>query len=182
MEVLGSGGVGKSSITIQYIQGIFVERYDPTLEDSYIKETHLDNTQYFLEILDTAGTEQFTAMRSNYFSNNSDGFILIYAINALSTFRDIKTFKEQIERRKDCDVIPVVLVGNKCDLVEERVVSTAQGEALAGEIKAEFVEASAKFNVNVERIFEVVLRLIVEEKGRKMRELHRSLKGGCYLL
>ena len=54
--VLGSGGVGKSAITVQFVQGIFIEKYDPTIEDSYQKQVEVDNEVYMLEILDTAGT------------------------------------------------------------------------------------------------------------------------------
>lgn len=54
--VLGSGGVGKSAITVQFVQGIFVEKYDPTIEDSYRKQVEFDGQQCMLEILDTAGT------------------------------------------------------------------------------------------------------------------------------
>merc|ERR1712116_118790 len=64
--VLGSGGVGKSALTVQFVQGIFVEKYDPTIEDSYRKQVEVDSQQCMLEILDTAGTEQFTAMRDLY--------------------------------------------------------------------------------------------------------------------
>jgi Ras-related protein Rap-1B len=67
--VLGSGGVGKSALTVQFVQGIFVEKYDPTIEDSYRKQVEVDGQQCMLEILDTAGTEQFTAMRDLYMKN-----------------------------------------------------------------------------------------------------------------
>lgn len=69
LVVLGSGGVGKSALTVQFVQGIFVEKYDPTIEDSYRKQVEVDNSQCMLEILDTAGTEQFTAMRDLYMKN-----------------------------------------------------------------------------------------------------------------
>lgn len=54
--VLGSGGVGKSALTVQFVQEIFVEKYDPTIEDSYRKQVEVDGQQCMLEILDTAGT------------------------------------------------------------------------------------------------------------------------------
>ena len=57
--LLGSGAVGKSSLTVQFVQGVFVEKYDPTIEDSYRKQVEVDDRQCMLEILDTAGTEQF---------------------------------------------------------------------------------------------------------------------------
>src|SRR3954447_11936353 len=129
--VLGSGGVGKSALTVQFVQGIFVEKYDPTIEDSYRKLIEVDNEQYMLEILDTAGTEQFTAMRDLYMKNGQ-GFVLVYSIIAQSTFNDLPDLREQILRVKDVDSVPMVLVGNKCDLSDQRVITTEQGESLAG--------------------------------------------------
>jgi len=62
--VLGSGGVGKSALTVQFVQGIFVEKYDPTIEDSYRKQVEVDGQQCMLEILDTAGTvRKFSTMK-----------------------------------------------------------------------------------------------------------------------
>ena len=87
--VLGSGGVGKSALTVQFVQGIFVEKYDPTIEDSYRKQVEVDGQQCMLEILDTAGTEQFTAMRDLYMKNGQ-GFVLVYSITAQSTFNDLQ--------------------------------------------------------------------------------------------
>nr|CAI5832722.1 unnamed protein product [Callosobruchus analis] len=97
--VLGSGGVGKSALTVQFVQGIFVEKYDPTIEDSYRKQVEVDGQQCMLEILDTAGTEQFTAMRDLYMKNGQ-GFILVYSITAQSTFNDLQDLREQILRVK----------------------------------------------------------------------------------
>jgi len=61
--VVGGGGVGKSAITIQFIQSYFVTDYDPTIEDSYTKQCVIDDTVAKLDILDTAGQEEFSAMR-----------------------------------------------------------------------------------------------------------------------
>merc|ERR1712107_364824 len=87
----------------------FGEKYDPTIEDSYRKPVEVDNNQYMLEILDTAGTEQFTAMRDLYMKNGQ-GFVLVYSIVAQSTFNDLPDLREQILRVKDCDMVPMVLV------------------------------------------------------------------------
>nr|CAH7716468.1 unnamed protein product [Callosobruchus chinensis] len=126
--VLGSGGVEKSALTVLFVQGIFVEKYDPTIEDSYRKQVEVDGQQCMLEILDTAGTEQFTAIRDLYMKNGQ-GFILVYSITAQSTFNDLQDLREQILRVKDTDDVPMVLVENKCDLEEERVVGKEQQSA-----------------------------------------------------
>ncbi|XP_016108668.1 ras-related protein Rap-2b-like, partial [Sinocyclocheilus grahami] len=77
--VLGSGGVGKSALTVQFVTGSFIEKYDPTIEDFYRKEIEVDSSPSVLEILDTAGTEQFASMRDLYIKNGQ-GFILVYSL------------------------------------------------------------------------------------------------------
>uniref|UniRef100_A0A8D3ATQ1 RAP1A, member of RAS oncogene family a n=1 Tax=Scophthalmus maximus TaxID=52904 RepID=A0A8D3ATQ1_SCOMX len=103
LVVLGSGGVGKSALTVQFVQGIFVEKYDPTIEDSY-RKVEVDGQQSMLEFLDTAGTEQFTAMRDLYMKNGQ-GFALVFSITAQSTFNDLQDLREQILRVKDTEDI-----------------------------------------------------------------------------
>ncbi|KHN75942.1 Ras-related protein Rap-1b [Toxocara canis] len=149
--VLGSGGVGKSALTVQFVQGIFVEKYDPTIEDSYRKQVEVDGQQCMLEILDTAGTEQFTAMRDLYMKNGQ-GFVLVYSITAQSTFNDLMDLREQILRVKDTEEVPMILVGNKCDLEDERVVGKDQGQNLARSFNSAFLETSAKAKVNVNEV------------------------------
>lgn len=147
--VLGSGGVGKSALTVQFVSGHFMEKYDPTIEDFYRKEIEVDNCPCVLEILDTAGTEQFTAMRDLYMKNGQ-GFVLAYSITAQSTFNDLQDLREQILRVKDSEEVPMVLVGNKCDLEDERVVGKDQGLNLARQFSnCAFMETSAKAKIGV---------------------------------
>jgi len=178
LVVLGSGGVGKSALTVQFVQGIFVEKYDPTIEDSYRKQVEIDGTQCMLEILDTAGTEQFTAMRDLYMKNGQ-GFVLVYSIIAQSTFNDLPDLREQILRVKDKDEVPLVLVGNKCDLNDQRVITTDQGQDLAKKFNCTFMEASAKTRTNVEAIFHDLIRQI-NKLSPPMP--NKKKKGGCSLL
>ncbi|KAL3077172.1 hypothetical protein niasHS_013161 [Heterodera schachtii] len=157
--VLGSGGVGKSALTVQFVQGIFVEKYDPTIEDSYRKQLEFDGQQCMLEILDTAGTEQFTAMRDLYMKNGQ-GFVLVYSITAQSTFNDLMDLRDQILRVKDTDDVPMILVGNKYDLEDERVVAKEQGMNLARQFNSSFLETSAKHKINVHEVFYDLVRQI----------------------
>ncbi|XP_021342786.1 ras-related protein Rap-1b-like isoform X2 [Mizuhopecten yessoensis] len=182
LVVLGSGGVGKSALTVQFVQNIFVEKYDPTIEDSYRKQVEVDGQQCMLEILDTAGTEQFTAMRDLYMKNGQ-GFLLVYSITAQSTFNDLADLREQILRVKDTDDVPIIIVGNKCDLEDERVVGKDQGNNLARNWSSEFLETSAKAKVNVNEIFYNLVRTI-NKKNPEIKGKNKTgkKKGGCVLL
>uniref|UniRef100_A0A3P9N3E6 Uncharacterized protein n=1 Tax=Poecilia reticulata TaxID=8081 RepID=A0A3P9N3E6_POERE len=113
--VLGSGGVGKSALTVQFVTGSFIEKYDPTIEDFYRKEIEVDSSPSVLEILDTAGTEQFASMRDLYIKNGQ-GFILVYSLVNQQSFQDIKPMRDQIIRVKRYERVPMILVGNKVDL------------------------------------------------------------------
>ncbi|KAG7227629.1 hypothetical protein INR49_005444 [Caranx melampygus] len=103
--VLGSGGVGKSALTVQFVTGTFIEKYDPTIEDFYRKEIEVDSSPSVLEILDTAGTEQFASMRDLYIKNGQ-GFILVYSLVNQQSFQDIKPMRDQIIRVKSSQTAP----------------------------------------------------------------------------
>lgn len=171
--VLGSGGVGKSALTVQFVQGIFVEKYDPTIEDSYRKQVEVDGQQCMLEILDTAGTEQFTAMRDLYMKNGQ-GFVLVYSITAQSTFNDLQDLREQILRVKDKDDVPMVLVGNKTDLEAERVVGNEQGRNLARHFNCAFMETSAKAKIHVNDVFYDLVRQINKKSPNNSEQKPRK--------
>lgn len=177
--VLGSGGVGKSALTVQFVQGIFVEKYDPTIEDSYRKQVEVDGQQCMLEILDTAGTEQFTAMRDLYMKNGQ-GFVLVYSITAQSTFNDLQDLREQILRVKDKDDVPMVLVGNKTDLEAERVVGKEQGQNLARHFNCAFMETSAKAKIHVNDVFYDLVRQINKKSPKK--DVPKTKKTKCIIL
>lgn len=83
---------------------------------------------------------------------NGQGFVLVYSITAQSTFNDLQDLREQILRVKDTDDVPMVLVGNKCDLEDERVVGKDQGVNLARQFNCAFMETSAKAKINVQDV------------------------------
>ncbi|XP_029629691.1 ras-related protein Rap-2b [Salmo trutta] len=155
--VLGSGGVGKSALTVQFVTGSFIEKYDPTIEDFYRKEIEVDSSPSVLEILDTAGTEQFASMRDLYIKNGQ-GFILVYSLVNQQSFQDINPMRDQIIRVKRYERVPMILVGNKVDLEGEREVSSGEGKALADEWNCPFMETSAKNKGSVDELFAEIVR------------------------
>lgn len=164
--VLGSGGVGKSALTVQFVSGSFMEKYDPTIEDFYRKEIEVDGAPCVLEILDTAGTEQFASMRDLYIKNGQ-GFVVVYSITSQQTFQDVRHMKDQICRVKSgCDRVPILLVGNKVDMEHQREVSTVEGMALAQSWGCPFMETSAKNRCNVNEVFAEVVREMSVSQGK----------------
>jgi len=159
LVIVGGGGVGKSALTIQLIQNHFIDEYDPTIEDSYRKQVSIDEETCLLDILDTAGQEEYSAMRDQYM-RTGQGFMLVYAITSRSSFDEIASFREQILRVKDKDKVPMVLIGNKCDLETERQVTTGEGQDLSKSFGCPFYESSAKTRINVEESFYELVREI----------------------
>lgn len=159
LVVVGGGGVGKSALTIQLIQSHFVDEYDPTIEDSYRKQCTLDGELVLLDILDTAGQEEYSAMREQYM-RTGEGFLLVYSINSRNSLEELQSFYEQIQRVKDSDFVPALVVGNKCDLEIERQVSYEEGLSLAKSFNCPFLETSAKQRINVEEAFYGLVRSI----------------------
>ncbi|XP_075240031.1 ras-related protein Rap-2a-like [Convolutriloba macropyga] len=180
--VMGSGGVGKSALTIQFVQGTFTEKYDPTIEDFYRKQMYVGEDPVTLEILDTAGTEQFASMRDLYI-RNGQGFILVFSIINHQTFREVLNLHQQILRAKGTNQVPIVLVGNKLDLAEQmREVPTNYAETVAKDWGLPFLETSAKYSTNVEEVFKEVVRLMVAAshsrgRGRSKRQSKQQTTG-----
>lgn len=92
------------------------------ITDSYRKQCVIDEEVALLDVLDTAGQEEYSAMREQYM-RTGEGFLLVYSITSRQSFEEIMTFQQQILRVKDKDYFPIIVVGNKCDLEGERQVS-----------------------------------------------------------
>ncbi|KAH8686219.1 ras-like GTPase Ras1 [Ilyonectria robusta] len=172
LVIFGGGGVGKSCLTIQLIQNRFADEYDPTIEDAYQKRCIIDDEVSLLDILDTAGQEEYSALRDQYLQTG-EGVLLVYSITSRQSFEEISTFQQQVLRVKDRDYFPMVVVGNKCDLEGRREVTQQEGEALAKAFSCKFIETSAKARINVEKAFYDLVR----EIRRYNREMQSSSTG-----
>ncbi|GAA5848662.1 hypothetical protein JCM9279_002732 [Rhodotorula babjevae] len=189
--MMGGGGVGKSALTVRFIHQIFVSAYDPTIEDSYRRNLNVDGITVALEVLDTAGTEQFMSLSSLYV-RSGDGFLLVFSLTSLDSVAELHTIWEQIQRIKETTQgmgagaagrgglgargggaamgekqeqprVPIVLVGNKLDLQHERQV----GREVAVNLSRSwggvpYYETSARKEINVAAIFEDVVRQMIK--------------------
>ncbi|TKR68253.1 hypothetical protein L596_024259 [Steinernema carpocapsae] len=172
LVVIGEGGVGKSSLTIQFFQRVYIDYYDPTIEDQYIQHCEVDGSWVIMDVLDTAGQEEFSAMREQYMRSGK-GFLLVYSVTDEKSFLEAPKLYRQVLRVKDRAEYPVLLVANKIDLVGQRAVSEEQGRALADELKLPYIETSAKDPpVNVDAAFHELVRIVKsfpteeEEEGK----------------
>eukprot|EP01084_Bolivina_argentea_P135543 238818_1 len=174
--IFGNGGVGKSALTIRYVNNNFLDEYDPTIEDNYRKIICHENKKFLLDILDTAGQEEFSACLFdwNHYSNCRI-FVFVYDITDRNSFEELqKNYINKAYRWKSdrqfvySNIIRQtydkgyfgIIVGNKCDLENERVVSIEDGMNLAihnGNLL--FVETSAKDKLNVEELFIQCMKL-----------------------
>ncbi|TLD36028.1 Ras GTPase [Venturia nashicola] len=169
---------GTENAEAQFVQNIWIESYDPTIEDTYHKTLEVDGRQVLLEVLDTAGTEQFTAMRELYMKTGQ-GFLLVFSITSLSSLQELIELRDEIIRIKDDPLIPIVLVGNKCDLEEDRAVSRARAFSVSQSWgNAPYYETSARRKANVDESFRDLCRQIIRRDQEAMKaQGHESRYG-----
>ncbi|KAI8973836.1 small GTPase superfamily [Mycotypha africana] len=178
--MVGSGGVGKSALTLQYMYGDFVEEYDPTKADSYRKKVVLDGQECQIDILDTAGQEEYAAIRDNYY-RSGEGFLCVFSVCEQESLEHTHEFRDQILRVLDDETIPFILVGNKVDLAHLRKVSAADAKALASEWRCSYVETSAKTRQNVEEVYTMLMRQIQDRKA-KQQQANSPDKDSCCII
>lgn len=158
--VLGDGGVGKSALTLQYVQHNFIDYHDPTIEDAYQQRTVIDSEPCLLDILDTAGQVEFTAMREQYM-RCGEGFIICYSITERHSFNEAVEYRNLINKVRASEDVPIILVANKVDLEQTmRMVDSSEGEALAEKFGCPFYETSAAHRRHVDDVFHTLVREI----------------------
>ncbi|KAK9537391.1 hypothetical protein VZT92_005014 [Zoarces viviparus] len=187
--LVGRGCVGKSALTLQFMYDEFVEDYEPTKADSYRKKVVLDGEEVQIDILDTAGEEDYAAIRDNYY-RSGEGFLLVFSITEHESFSALVEFREQILRVKaEEDKIPLLVVGNKSDLEERRQVSVDEARGKAEEWGVQYVETSAKTRANIDTVFCDLMREVQDKKmsenknGKgKNKKNKKSFKERCCFL
>ncbi|KAK7017987.1 hypothetical protein VNI00_018476 [Paramarasmius palmivorus] len=197
IAVLGDGGVGKTALAVQnpltptllsvppqlwFSRGatfpqpvpgalLLMKRmktYDPTIEDAYLKQVVVENRMCAIDIIDTAGQDDYSVL-SNQWIKEAEAFVIVYSVSSQQSFKAVETFWRNIYMQKSCPP-PFVLVGNKKDRLSERDVSRDEGAALAKAYGCEFFETSAKTPENIEGPFISLVRE-VRRRRSQMSEL-----------
>ncbi len=176
ISVLGTGGVGKSALTLRFIRDIFVEEWDPTIEDAYRKTLSVDEKLCTIEILDTAGQDDFLTLRPQWMLEK-DAYVFVYSMTSQNTLKELEHFYELHEQMNENRQVPIILVANKKDLINnsKEVVTKDDGMEMAKAWNATYLETSAYNGENVENIFKDCIREI-----RKVNSPPEEKKSGFF--
>jgi GTPase KRas protein len=183
LVVVGNSWVGKSALTFQLINNNFVDRYVPTEDDdfSHQKMVEIDQETCLLDIFDAPLTEEFRIIRDRL-TREGQGFLCVFSITCRNSFDDIPYYREHILRAKEEDhVLPMVLVGNKCDLEHERKVTASEGADMAKSFGCKYIETSAKARTNVEACFFELVREIRKARAREENKGSKHPTQQCFL-
>ena len=189
--LLGDSTVGKTCFLLRYCDKTFQEAHLSTIGLDYrLKSMELDDGKRIkLQIWDTAGQDRFRAITKNYYKG-ANGIILIYDVTNIETFENVKNWIAQIKEEANSNVI-IYLAGNKIDVEEvNKVVKTEDGQKIADELNIKFYETSAKNGINVNEIFEDLVKKIdevyskeeapkSEPKKNKLYKAKTKKKGFC---
>lgn len=170
--VVGDGFVGKSAVTLRFVRNLKVVDWDPTIEDFYVKTHNVDGKPYPLQLLDTAGQEDFRALMPEWMADK-DGYVFVFDVTKARTLKYLDEYYRMHEMLNLRDPTkadpPIVLVGNKVDLVHSdpqvRQVSVDAAKELAEQWHAAYVETSALTGENVCEAFEALIRRVRKGGG-----------------
>jgi len=183
--LLGDSSVGKTCFLMRYTDNTFQEIHMSTIGLDYkLKNVQLDDGKMVkIQIWDTAGQDRFRSITKNYYKG-AHGIILIYDITNQKTFENVKNWINQIKEEVS-NKVTIILVGNKIDDEDHRVVSTEQGEKMANDFGLMFFECSAKSGVNIDSTFNELVKKTVENyskvkmEGEKLKNKKGGKKGCC---
>ncbi len=171
--LIGDSGVGKTCILFRFSDDAFNTTFISTIGiDFKIKTIELGGKKIKLQIWDTAGQERFHTITTSYY-RGAMGILLVYDITNSKSFDNIAKWLRNIQEHASEDVEKMIL-GNKCDMEDKRVVSKEKGEAIASENGIKFFETSAKTNVNIDKAF-VELSQSILDKTVDVQEIRQAL-------
>ena len=174
--ILGNSRVGKTCFLNRYVKNEFEDNHITTVEIDYLnKKTILPNGKKVnLLFYDTAGQERYQTIAANLIKN-ANAILLLYDITNMKSFEEISKWIESIKDTKGKD-FPIALIGNKCDLENERVVDKEEGEEVANKNGFLFFETSSKDNINIEESIIALASKINIEENITMQKRRQSVK------
>lgn len=176
--LIGDSGVGKTCLLFRFSEDAFNTTFISTIGiDFKIRTIELNGKRIKLQIWDTAGQERFRTITTAYY-RGAMGIMLVYDITSEKSFENIKNWIRNIEEHASSDVEKMIL-GNKCDMNDRRLVSKERGEKLAIDYGIKFLETSAKTSINVEEAFFTLTRDIMARLNRKMNDGGNADGGGA---
>jgi len=162
VPVVGDGAVGKTSLILRYTRGVFREDYKITIGTSFAVHTvKLGNAIIKLQIWDLAGQPHFKGVRPLFY-RGSTGVIYVFSVTDRTSFQNIPNWVEEV--RRIVGPLPSILVGNKTDLADQRVVTPEEGQALGAQLGFPYIETSAKADLNVGNAFQMIAEAIIRAK------------------
>ena len=165
--IIGNSSVGKTSFLFRYADDSFTSAFVSTVGiDFKVKTVFRQEKRVKLQIWDTAGQERYRTITTAYY-RGAMGFLLMYDVTNEESFNSVQDWTTQI-KTYSWDNAQVILVGNKCDCEEDRVVSTERGRQLADQLGLEFFETSAKENINVKAVFERLVDIICDKMSESL--------------
>jgi Ras-related protein Rab-7A len=160
--ILGDSGVGKTSLMNQYVNKKFSTQYKATIGADFLtKEVMVDDRLVTMQIWDTAGQERFQSLGVAFY-RGADSCVLVFDVNVSKTFENLDSWRDEFLIQagpKNPDDFPFVVLGNKIDLENQRLVSQKRAMAWCqtkGNIP--YFETSAKEAINVEQAFQVIAK------------------------
>ena len=164
--LLGNSNVGKSSLFLRFVDDIWNDTFVPTIGvDFKIKTFDIDEKKIKMQIWDTAGQERFKNIIASYY-RGAHGILLIYDVTDKDSFKNLSNWIIEIEKNSSKQVLKV-LIGNKTDLEDKRVVTYNQGKEFADTYGLKYIETSAKKNLNVNEAFETLGRELMQASDDK---------------
>ena len=173
--LLGNSNVGKSSLFLRFVDDVWNDTFVPTIGvDFKIKTFEIDSKKIKMQIWDTAGQERFKNIISSYY-RGAHGILLLYDVTDKESFKNLSNWLIEIEKNASKNILRI-LIGNKCDLEDKRVITRAQGKEFADTYGLKFIETSAKKNLNVSEAFETLGRELMNAGAEKKIEKRKENK------
>ena len=173
--LLGNSNVGKSSLFLRFVDDVWNDTFVPTIGvDFKIKTFEIDSKKIKMQIWDTAGQERFKNIISSYY-RGAHGILLLYDVTDKESFKNLSNWLIEIEKNASKNILRI-LIGNKCDLEDKRLITHAQGKEFADTYGLKFIETSAKKNLNVSEAFETLGRELMNAGAEKKIEKQKENK------